>query len=36
MICREYSRSLRWWGALQPEEQAVYLADLKLRLAARS
>lgn len=30
-ICREYGRSLDWFDQLSSGEQAIYLADLRIR-----
>lgn len=34
-ICREYGQDLEWFGALESGTQALYLADLRLRIRDR-
>jgi len=31
-ICREYGQDLEWWSSLDSGAQALYLADLRLRI----
>ena len=31
-ICREYGQDLNWWDRLDTGMQALYMADLRLRM----
>ncbi len=34
-ICREHGQPLSWWHGLDTSEQAIYLADQRLRASRR-
>lgn len=32
-ICREHGQPLSWWSSLDTSDQALYLADVRLRIS---